>query len=199
VLIHNAGAIHGERIVTVDGLEETFEANYLAPFLLTQLLLDMLKASAPARIINVSSSGHMTGKIDFADLQGERSYSFLRAYTQSKLAQIYFTYELAERLKGTGVTVNALHPGLIASNFNRGTKGIAHIIGEIVYFFRGISVEKGARTTLYLATSPDVEQVSGKYFADCKPISSSDISYDMAIRNRLWEVSEELLDQPVNY
>ena len=195
VLIHNAGAIHGERKVTPDGLEETFASNYLAPFLLTNLLLEVLKASAPARIINVSSSGHTSGRIDFTDLQGARRYSFMNAYTQSKLAQLYFTYELAERLKGTGVTVNALHPGLVTSNFNSGTKGMAHVIGEVVYFFSGISVEKGAQTTLYLATSAEVEKVSGKYFSDCKPISSSKLSYDVTIRRRLWNVSEELIRQ----
>lgn len=198
VLINNAGAINGERKLTPDGLEDTFAANYLAPFLLTELLLDRLKASAPARIINVSSSGHTQGKIDFADLQSAKNYSFMRSYTQSKLAQIYFTYELADRLKGTGVTVNALHPGLVSSNFNRGTKGIAHLIGEIVYFFTGISVEKGAQTTLYVATSPEVEGVSGKYFSQSnggKETPSSNLSYDLAIRQRLWEVSEELIRQ----
>lgn len=198
VLINNAGTINGERKVTPDGLEDTFATNYLAPFLLTQLLLDVLKASAPARIINVSSSGHTSGRIDFADLQGERSYSFMRAYTQSKLAQIYFTYELAEQLKGTGVTVNALHPGLVDSSFNRGTKGLAHLIGEVFYFFGGISPEKGAQTTLYVATSPEVEAVSGKYFSQSnggKQTPSSKRSYDPAIRHQLWEVSEELIRQ----
>jgi NAD(P)-dependent dehydrogenase (short-subunit alcohol dehydrogenase family) len=195
VLIHNAGAIHGEREVTPDGLETTFATNYLAPFLLTQLLLDVLKASTPARIINVSSSGHTTGHIDFADLQGTQKYSFMKAYTQSKLAQIYFTYELADRLKGTDLTVNALHPGLVASNFNSGTSGIAHVIGEVVYFFTGITVEKGAKTILYLATAGEVERVSGKYFTDCKQIPSSRRSYDVAVRQRLWRVSEELLRQ----
>lgn len=195
VLIHNAGAIHGERKVTPDGLEETFATNYLSPFLLTNLLLEVLKASVPARIINVSSSGHTSGRIDFTDLQGARRYSFMKAYTQSKLAQIYFTYELAERLKDTGITVNALHPGLVTSNFNSGTKGMAHVIGEVVYFFSGISVEKGAQTTLYLATSAEAEKVSGKYFSDCKQISSSKLSYDVTIRQRLWNASEELIRQ----
>ena len=120
---------------------------------------------------------------------------FMKAYTQSKLAQIYFTYELAEKLKGTGITVNALHPGLVASHFNSGTKGMAHVIGEVVYFFSGISVEKGAQTTLYLATSAEVEKVSGKYFSDCKQISSSTLSYDVTIRQRPWNASEELIRQ----
>jgi NAD(P)-dependent dehydrogenase (short-subunit alcohol dehydrogenase family) len=193
VLINNAGAIHGERQVTSDGLEVAFAANYLAPFLLTDLLLDVLKSSAPARIVNVSSAGHTRGSIDFADLQGQQ-YRFLKAYNQSKLAQIYFTYELAERLAGTGVTVNALHPGLVSSHFNQGTRGLAHLLGEIVYFFRGISAEQGAQTTLYLATSPDVEGVSGKYFVQCKQTPSSRRSYDLAVRQRLWKVSQELLE-----
>jgi NAD(P)-dependent dehydrogenase (short-subunit alcohol dehydrogenase family) len=195
VLIHNAGAINGERKVTPDGLEDTFATNYLAPFLLTALLLDVLKASAPARIVNVSSSGHTRGNIDFEDLQGVHRYRFMKAYTQSKLAQIYFTYELAAQLKDSGVTVNALHPGLVSSDFNKGTKGIAHFIGEVVYFFNGITVEKGAQTTLYLATSPEVEGVSGKYFSKSKETPSSKRSYDLAIRRRLWQVSEEFIQQ----
>jgi NAD(P)-dependent dehydrogenase (short-subunit alcohol dehydrogenase family) len=195
VLVNNAGAINAERKVTTDGLEATFATNYLAPFLLTHLLLDVLKASAPARIVNVSSSGHTSGKIDFADLQGTQRYSFMKAYTQSKLAQLYFTYELASQLEGTGVTVNALHPGLVSSNFNSGTRGVAHVIGAVIYFFRGISAEEGAQTTLYLAASPEVEGMSGKYFSDCKEMPSSRLSYDVAIRQRLWTVSEELIGQ----
>jgi NAD(P)-dependent dehydrogenase (short-subunit alcohol dehydrogenase family) len=195
VLINNAGGIHSEHKVTSDGLEYTFATNYLAPFLLTHLLLDVLKASAPARIVNVSSAGHTQGKIDFADLQGSQRYSFTKAYGQSKLAQIYFTYELASQLEGTGVTVNALHPGMVASNFNDGMKGMAHVIGGVIYFLAGITVEKGAQTTLYLAASPDVEGVSGKYFSDCKEVSSSRLSYDVTVRQRLWNVSEELIRQ----
>jgi NAD(P)-dependent dehydrogenase (short-subunit alcohol dehydrogenase family) len=198
VLINNAGGINAERKVTPDGLEETFATNYLAPFLLTELLLDVLKASAPARIVNVSSSGHTSAHIDFADLQGAHNYSFMKAYTQSKLAQVYFTYELADQLKDTDVTVNALHPGLVSSNFNRGTRGPAHLIGEVFYFFGGISPEKGAQTTLYVATSPEVEGVSGKYFSQSKQgkeTPSSKLSYDVAIRRRLWEVSQELIRQ----
>ncbi len=195
VLVNNAGGINSERKVTPDGLEFTFATNYLAPFLLTQLLLDVLKASAPARIVNVSSVAHTRGKVDFADLQGTQRYSFTKAYGQSKLALIYFTYELADQLKGTGVTVNALHPGVVASNFNDGMKGLAHVIGAVIYTFVGINVEKGAQTTLYLATSPKVEGVSGKYFSDCKEASSSRLSYDVTVRQRLWNVSQELIRQ----
>ncbi|GHO60425.1 SDR family oxidoreductase [Ktedonobacter robiniae] len=195
VLIHNAGGIYEERKVAPDGLEQTFVVNYLAPFLLTKLLLDVLKASAPARIINVSSDAHPHGHIDFADLQGAQKYNFVKAYAQSKLAQIYFTYELADQLKGVDVTVNALHPGRVRSHFNSGTKGLVHVFGEVLYFLTGISEEKGAQTTLYLATSPEVEGVSGKYFSDGKQIPSSTHSYDVAVRQRLWNVSEELIRQ----
>lgn len=195
VLIHNAGGIYEERKATPDGLEQTFTVNYLASFLLTELLLDVLKASAPARIINVSSDAHPHGTIDFADLQGAQKYNFVKAYNQSKLAQIYFTYELADRLKDADITVNALHPGRVRSGFNGGTKGLIHVFGEALYFLTGISEEKGAQTTLYLATSPEVERVSGKYFSDCKQIPSSTHSYDAAVRQRLWNVSEELIRQ----
>ncbi|HEY4383488.1 MAG TPA: SDR family oxidoreductase [Ktedonobacteraceae bacterium] len=198
VLINNAGGVNGEHKVTTDGLEFTFATNYLAPFLLTQQLLDVLKASAPARIVNVSSNGHTIGKIDFTDLQGTRKYNAAKAYNQSKLAQIYFTYELADRLKGTGVTVNALHPGPVNSNFNNGTKGLLHAIGVVLYLIMGIDAEKGAQTTLSVATSPEVEGVSGKYFSQSKQgkeTSSSQLSYDVAIRRRLWEVSQELIRQ----
>jgi len=198
VLINNAGGMNAERKVTSDGLEATFATNYLAPFLLTQLLLDVLKASAPARIVNVSAVGHKIGKIDFTDLQGEHHYNALKAYTQSKLAQICFTYELAERLAGTGVTINALDPGHVVSHFNDGTKGLLHVIAEVIYFFDGRSAEEGAQTTLYLATEPAVECVSGKYFANCKQTTSSRRSYDVAVRQRLWNVSTELSQQYTN-
>jgi NAD(P)-dependent dehydrogenase (short-subunit alcohol dehydrogenase family) len=195
VLINNAGGINSEYKVTPDGLEATFATNYLSTFLLTDLLLDVLKASVPARIVNVSSSGHTVGNIDFADLQGERRYSPVKAYAQSKLAQIYFTYELAELLEGTGVTVNALHPGTVVSNFNNGLNGFMHFVGAMVYFFTGINAEKGAQTMLYLATSSEVEGVTGKYFSDCKERASSKRSYDVTVRQRLWKVSEELIGQ----
>jgi NAD(P)-dependent dehydrogenase (short-subunit alcohol dehydrogenase family) len=195
VLINNAGGMNAERKVTSDGLEATFATNYLAPFLLTQLLLDVLKASAPARIVNISAPAHKIGRIDFTDLQGEHHYNALKAYAQAKLAQIYFTYELAERLAGTGVTINALDPGHVVSNFNNSTKGPMHVIAGVIYFFDGRSPEKGAQTILYLATSLEVESVSGKYFLDCKQIPTSRRSYDVGVRQHLWDVSEALIQQ----
>ncbi|GHO93062.1 short-chain dehydrogenase [Reticulibacter mediterranei] len=192
VLINNAGGLKSEWEVTSDGLEYAFVTNYLAPFLLTELLLDTLRASVPARIINVSSAGHALGSIDFTDLQGERRYSPSKAYAQSKLAQLYYTYELADRLKGTGITVNALHPGAVATNFNDSLTGFVRFIGMFNNFV-GTSPEKGAQTTLYLATSPEVEGVSGKYFSKSKETPSSKRSYDVTVRKRLWQVSEELV------
>lgn len=192
VLIHNAGGANSVRRVTPDGLEMTFVANYLAPFLLTEQLLDVLNASAPARIVNVSSTAHQGGKIDFDDLQGEKRYNIWKAYSQAKLALILFTYELARQLEGSGVTVNALHPGVIASNFDRGLGKFYRFGWKLAVPFM-TSIEQGAQTTLYLATSPEVEGVSGKYFANRKELRSSKLSYDEVVRLRLWKVSEELL------
>ncbi|HXR65827.1 MAG TPA: SDR family oxidoreductase [Ktedonobacteraceae bacterium] len=192
ILIHNAGGANNERKLTPDGYETTFVANYLAPFLLTELLLDMLKASAPARIVNVSSAAHTRGKINFSDLQGEKSYGTWMAYSQAKLALIIYTYELARQLQGSGVTVNALHPGVIASNFDQGLSPFMRWGWKLIMPLLS-SVEQGAQTTLYLATSPEVEGVSGKYFSNRKETRSSNISYDEATRQRLWQVSEELV------
>lgn len=191
VLIHNAGGINNTRKLTPDGLETTFAINHLAPFLLTELLLDTLKASAPARVINVSSIAHVSGKIDFEDLQGARRYGTWRAYGQSKLAMILFTYELANQLKGSGVTVNALHPGAIASNFDSGLGSVTRWGWRLFAPFMS-SVEQGAQTTLYLATSPEVEGVTGKYFANQREKRSSGRSYDESARLRLWQVSKDL-------
>ncbi|WP_042196354.1 SDR family oxidoreductase [Paenibacillus camerounensis] len=197
VLVNNAGGINSDRKVTPDGFEYTFATNYLASFLLTDLLLDTLKASSPSRIINVSSTGHKmgTGTINFDDLQTERKYNYTVAYAQSKLALIFFTYELAERLKSSGVTVNTLHPGAVNSGFNNGFKGIARLSVGIMYAITGISAEKGAETILYLATSSEVEGVSGKYFINKKAVPSSKTSYDPDIRQRLWKVTEGMMEQ----
>ncbi len=190
VLVNDAGAVYMRRQETVDGIEMTFGVNHLAGFLLTNLLLDMLKASAPSRIINVSSRAHVGAHLELDDLQGRKSYSGFRAYGASKLANLYFTYELARRLEGTGVTVNALHPGFVRSNFGRNNPG--GIVVRALSALMGISVQKGALTSIYLATSPEVERVTGKYFVKCRPVRSNHISYDRDIARRLWDISEEL-------
>jgi len=191
VLVNNAGVALNKRIITEDGLEKTFAVNYLAYFLLTHLLLDVLKASTPARIVNVSSNSQAFGSIHFDDLQGEKHYSIARAYCQSKLAVVYFTYELPRRLDGTGVTVNCLHPGQVATNMNYSVTGLFGLLGRVVRPF-ALDPERGARTSIYLASSPEVEDVTGKYFVKCKQARSSRISYDEFVSQRLWKMSEEL-------
>lgn len=191
VLVNNAGLILSKRSVTKDSLETTFEVNYLSHFLLTNLLLGVLKASAPSRIINVSSDSHTGGHMNFDDLQGEKGYSGGRAYSQSKLAQVLFTYELAERLKGTGVTVNCVHPGAVASNWGRKSAGALSFALKIFGPFEP-SPEKGADTVVYLASSPVVADVTGRYFTKRKQVESSKESHDAAQAQRLWQVSSIL-------
>lgn len=192
VLVNNAGGVFGSRKLTVDGLEYTFAFNHLAYFLLTNLLLDTLKASAPARIVNVSSGAQGMGKINFADLQGEQQYSAQAAYSQSKLANVLFTYALARRLEGTGVTANVLHPGVVRTQFGRvETPLLWRVLFPLIDPFM-LTPEKGAATAIYLATSPEVEGVSGKYFAKQKAVRSHSISYDKDLQERLWEVSAQL-------
>jgi NAD(P)-dependent dehydrogenase (short-subunit alcohol dehydrogenase family) len=192
VLLNNAGAVFMQRQTSVDGIEMTFALNHLAYFLLTNLLLDTIKASAPARIINVSSDAHANGKIEFDNLQGERGYG-LGAYGNSKLANILFTVELARRLEGTGVTVNALHPGFVATGFARNNGWLVATVMRIFTPLLGRSPEKGAETSVYLASSPEVEGVTGKYFFDSKAISPSPKATDMAVAGKLWEVSAEMV------
>lgn len=190
VLVNNAGAMFAARQESADGIEMTLALNYLGYFLLANLLLDTIRASAPARIINVSSRSHARARIHFDDMQSRVRYRGLKAYEHSKLAIVLFTYELARRLEGTGVTVNALHPGVVATNFARDGGGI---MGLVVRAFRFgfISPEEGARTSIYLAASPEVEGVTGKYFVNCKAAPSSPASYDTATARRLWQWSEE--------
>jgi len=193
VLLNNVGGFWAHRHVTVDGLERTFALNHLAPFLLTDLLLDRLVASAPARVVTVSSGAQAMGKIDFDDLMGERRYSGQRAYNQSKLANVMFTYELAGRLEGTGVTANALHPGMTNTGFSAEdpARAFAPLVAVLRPFMR--SPERGADTAVYLASSPEVEGVTGRYFSDRKARKSSKSSYDGATTARLWDVSADLV------
>jgi len=196
VLINNAGVFMLTRRETVDGLEMTFAVDYLAPFLLTNLLLDVLKASAPARIVNVSSESHEAGYIKMDDLQAKKGYRPMRVYGQAKLALVLFTYELARRLQGTGVTANCLHPGLVATNIaQRDLWPIARTAAKLVLFF-GISPEEGAKTSIYLASSPDVEGVTGKYFVKSIPKRSTPISYNESLQQQLWEESAKLVNLP---
>lgn len=192
VLINNAGAVNDTRIVTVDGYETTFAVNHLAHFLLTNLLLERLKASVPARIINVSSEAHRMAGMNFDDLMGEKSYATFTAYGQSKLANILFTVELASRLQGSGVTVNALHPGVVATGFGHNSKGIFRHLVKLGTFVM-INSEKGARTSVYLATSDEGGQVTGKYFAKSKQKRPTAAAQDTAAAARLWELSEKLV------
>jgi NAD(P)-dependent dehydrogenase (short-subunit alcohol dehydrogenase family) len=191
VLINNAGLFLPKRNVTVDGIETTFAVNHLAPFLLTNLLLDILKSGAPSRIVNVSSVAHWRGHINFEDLQGEKEYSGARAYCQSKLGNILFTYALARRLAGTGVTANCLHPGAVATNLVRRNSGAWTFGWRLISPFMA-SPEKAAQICMHLASSPEVERTTGKYFVKKAAVPSSPESYDEDIAERLWRVSAQL-------
>ena len=193
VLVNNVGGYWNTRHVTPDGLERTFALNHLAPFLLTNLLLDRLTQSAPARVVTVASNAHTTGQIDFDDLQGEQSYSGSRAYSQSKLGNVLFTYELARRLAASSATTNALHPGVVRTSFGAEDPGVVQRL--FVPFVRPFlkTPEQGAATSIHLASSPDLKQVSGRYFANSKPKRSSKPSYDEAAAARLWQLSAELV------
>jgi NAD(P)-dependent dehydrogenase (short-subunit alcohol dehydrogenase family) len=196
VLINNAGAAFMQRQLSVDGIEMTFALNYLAPFLLTNLLLETLKASAPARIINVSSGSHTSGKIEFDNLQGERVYGF-DAYPNAKLAIILSTVELARRLEGTGVTVNALHPGVTATGFGRNNGKIMDALVSIFAPLVMRSPAKGAETSIYLASSSGVEGTTGKYFYDSQVIPAAPQAAELAVASKLWEVSALMVHLPV--
>jgi NAD(P)-dependent dehydrogenase (short-subunit alcohol dehydrogenase family) len=191
VLVNNAGAIHMSRRKSVDGIEMTFALNHLSYFLLTNLLLDVLSASAPARVVNVASVVHEKAKIDLFDIHAPRHYSGFRAYSRSKLCNLLFTYELARRLEGTGVTANALHPGLVATNILT-NNGILGRFLNVMLGVRGISVEAGALTSVYAASSTDLEGVSGKYLDKKQIVPSSARSFDEAQAAELWELSASL-------
>ena len=187
VLIHNAAVLPRERRVSADGLELQFAVNHLAPFLLTELLLERLRASAPARIVVVGSEAHRQGRIDFDDLQSERSYHRLRAYRQSKLANLLFTRELSRRLQGSGVTVNAVHPGVVITGLLFSGWRIARLARP---FLR--TPAEGAKELVYLALSPEVAGVSGGYFVNQRPREPAPRATDPEVAKRLWAVSEEL-------
>ncbi len=191
-LVNNAGTILGTRRVTEDGLEATFALNHLAYFLLTNLLLDLLKASAPSRIVNVSSKAHELGAtINFDDLQSESRYDCMRAYNVSKLANVLFTYELARRLEGTGVTANCVHPGNVATNFNKEAVPWLRLAWTLMRPVL-LSPERGSETVVHLASSPEPEGMTGKYFIKKSPVPSSVESYSLDAARRLWEVSADL-------
>jgi len=193
VLVNNVGGYWNTRHVTADGLERTFALNHLASFLLTNLLLDRLKQSAPARVVTVSSGAQANGRIDFDDLQGERSYSGARAYNQSKLANVLFTYELARRLRDSAVTANALHPGVVRTSFGAEDPGGAQrlFVPLMKPFMKAPT--QGAATSIHVASSPDLEQRTGLYFANSKARRSSERSYDDDAAARLWQVSADLV------
>jgi len=197
VLVNNAGAYFAERKESVDGNEMTLALNHLNYFLLTHLLLDTLKQTATehgeARIVNVSSGAHFSGSVNFDDIQAH-NYAGLRRYGDTKLMNVLFTYELADRLEGTGVIANALHPGFVNTGFGMNNSGILTKLLGLVQNLVAISPEKGAETNIYLASSPEVKGITGKYWDSKQQKTSSDVSYDRAIQKGLWEVSEELTD-----
>lgn len=192
ILLNNAGALFPERLESADGIEMTWALNHLGYFLLTELLLDRIKQSAPARIVNVASAAHQGARngISFDDVQFRHKYSSLGAYAQSKLANILFTRELAQHLQGSGVTVNCVHPGFVASRFGH-ADALHSVLMTLLRPFQR-SIGKGARTSIYLCTAPEVANISGEYFADCKIARSTRCAQDAAAAKRLWALSEEM-------
>ena len=195
VLVNNAGLVLSRRQETEDGLEATFAINHLGPFLLTGILLDRIKQSAPARIVNVSSTAHKGARrgLNFDDLQSERRYGGMSVYSKSKLANIYFTTELARRLAGTGVTANSLHPGTVATGYARDGDATGFLsFGVRVIKPFVLTAERGARTSIYLASSREVADITGGYFVRCRARRPSKVARDQGAARRLWEVSEQL-------
>lgn len=192
VLVNNAGAVNTKRMESPNGIELTFAVNHLNYFLLTHLLLPALKAAPTARIVNVASDAHMGGALDFNDLEyKQRRYNAFSAYAQSKLANIMFTYELARRLTGSTVTANALHPGFVSTRFGANNGGIFTFIPLLARLI-GVNEDKGAETSIYLASSPDVDGVSGAYYSEGRLSKSKQVSYDTAAQQRLWQISEQM-------
>jgi NAD(P)-dependent dehydrogenase (short-subunit alcohol dehydrogenase family) len=193
VLINNAGAEFVKRQLTAEGFEQTFAVDYLAPFLLTYELLDLLKAGAPSRIINVSSGLAKNGKVDFDDLQNEKNYKGMQAYSNAKLMLMMFTYELSRRLAGTGVTVNVLMPGFVATNLGKNSGSLRSAIMFTMVRPIQINAKKGAETSVYLASADEVKNVSGKCFAKKKEATTCPVSYDTIVQGRLWSETVKLL------
>ena len=194
VLVNNVGAFFMSRRLSPDGIEMTWAVNYLGVCLLTELLLDRLKASAPSRVVNVSSAMHTSAQLNFDDLQGQHRYSGMKAYGQSKLALVMYTYDLARRLAGTGVTVNALHPGFVASDMYRSSGGFIKLLGPVINLI-AVSPEVGAETSIFVAGSPEVEGVTGKYFVKKQAVASSPACYDSAATARLMTLSAAMVGQ----
>ena len=193
VLINNAGAYYTTHQLSVDGIEMTWALNHMAPFLLTTQLLDLLRASAPARIITVASAAHQGATIDFDDLEGKKRFSGWKAYGQSKLANIMFTYELANRLLESDVTANCLHPGFVATGFAQNNAGWFAKFFAVMQRYMAITPEQGAETSIFLARSDSVVTTTGRYFDKCKPVPSSKVSYDVTTQRRLWQLSQNMV------
>jgi NAD(P)-dependent dehydrogenase (short-subunit alcohol dehydrogenase family) len=193
VLINNAGAYYTTHQLSVDGIEMTWALNHMAPFLLTTQLLDLLRASAPARIITVASAAHQGATIDFDDLEGKKRFSGWKAYGQSKLANIMFTYELANRLLESDVTANCLHPGFVATGFAQNNAGWFAKFFAVMQRYMAITPAQGAETSIFLARSDSVATTSGRYFDKCKPVPSSKVSYDVTTQRRLWQLSQNMV------
>lgn len=194
VLVNNAGVMLNRRSVTADGFETTFAVNHLGPFLLTNLLLGALKQSAPSRVVNLTSTAFRRGRIDFGDLQAARRFDGMQAYSNSKLAVVVFTYELARRLAGSGVTANCVHPGVVRTNIGHGERfslGWRVLSAVSRPFMR--TPEEGARTTVWAATAAELEHISGRFFANQREARTSEASYDPALARRLWEASAALV------
>ncbi len=192
VLVNNAGAVHATRKQSADGIELTLAVNHLAPFLLTELLLPRLRASAPSRVVTVSSEAHRMGPLDLDDLQARRGYSAMKVYGRSKLANVLFSNELARREAGSGVTSNSLHPGVVATGFGRNDPGWFHVLVTLGRPFL-TSAEKGARTSIHVAAAPELARVTGRYFKDRREIAPASFARDEAVQRRLWELSERLV------
>lgn len=192
VLLNNAGGVFGKRALTADGFEWTFGVNHLAPFLLTNLLLPILKKSGNSRVVTVASVAHMMGHINFDDLMGGKKYSDMSAYAQSKLANVLFASELARRLKGTKVTSNSVHPGVVHTKFAH-SGGILSAFLYKVFGFMMETPAQGARTSIYAASSPEMEGVTGKYLAACKITKPSAEAQDEAVAGKLWDISAKLV------